>query len=79
MESGEWVTVTRTEKSMHPGGTMLIDWTGKSGTGSGRLFPDEQVPVRKELERVNDFDTAGGRSLGSEFGFFERRKWKASE
>jgi cytosine/adenosine deaminase-related metal-dependent hydrolase len=47
LESGEWVTVTRTEKSMHPGGTMLIDWTGKSGTGSGRLFPDEQVPVRK--------------------------------
>src|SRR5271168_5312088 len=31
------------------------------------------------VERVNDFDTAGGRSLGSEFGFFERRKWKASE
>ena len=31
------------------------------------------------LERVNDFDTAGGRSLGLEFGFFERRKWKASE
>ena len=31
------------------------------------------------VERVNDFDTAGGRSLGSQFGFFERRKWKASE
>jgi hypothetical protein len=31
------------------------------------------------LERVNDFDTAGGRSLGSEFDFFERRKWKVSE
>jgi hypothetical protein len=31
------------------------------------------------MERVNDFDTAGGRSLGSEFGFFERRKWKVSE
>jgi len=33
----------------------------------------------EEVERVNDFDTAGGRSLGLEFGFFERRKWKASE
>jgi hypothetical protein len=31
------------------------------------------------VERVNDFDTAGGRSLGSEFDFFERRKWKVSE
>ena len=34
---------------------------------------------RGDVERVTDFDTAGGRSLGSEFGFFERRKWKASE
>jgi hypothetical protein len=34
---------------------------------------------RAAMERVNDFDTAGGRSLGSEFGFFERREWEASE
>ena len=34
--------------------------------------PTEKA-VGKRLERVNDFDTAGGRSLGSEFWFFERR------
>jgi len=45
LETGEWVTVTRVGESISPGDTMLVDWKGKSGTGSGRLFPDEQVPV----------------------------------
>ena len=51
LESGEWVTVTRIRESMHPGDTMLVEWTGKSGSGSGRLFADERGAKQKMIYR----------------------------
>jgi hypothetical protein len=57
LESGEWVTVTRIGKGTHPGDTVLIEWTGKSGSGSGRLFADERLPVRKAPSKECSTDT----------------------
>jgi hypothetical protein len=50
LETGDWVVVTRIGKGMHARDTILVDWTGKSGDGWSRLFPDEQVPVQRRCE-----------------------------
>jgi hypothetical protein len=50
LETGEWVTVIRVGESKSPGSTILVDWEGRAGGGSSRLFPDEHVHLQRRRQ-----------------------------